>query len=280
MKIETNVLKLFAFNIYLPDESSSRFGIFHDLAELFGLEYNADAVKLLRKTLRASPEDSKRKVRINYEADRVSITAARPNVIFVVARTINELSLPEFFRPLDEATASQLLKALTSWKRPKPKKWGVGDVFSIELSDGTHAFGQVLAKQHGSPTCAIFEARAPQKDLDLDVVCTSRIATIARVTPDQLDKGIWAVQGRRSVHADPNSGPGGPPNQVGSLSRTANVLNNFAEAYHGLLPWNYAADEKWLDSLLMPGMERPPSAICLSPEERKQYRVAQGWEAP
>ena len=280
MKIEGNTLYLFAFNIHMPDESSSRFGIYHDLAGLFGLEYNNEAVKLLRSALRTSGEDPGRKVNIERVASCVYITAARPEVIYLVAKTVNELSLPDFREQLDAGAQADLLDALRSWRRPKPKKWAPGDVFSIELNDGTHAFGQVLAKQYRSPTCALFEARAAQMEEDLDQVCSSRVVTILRLTPDQLDKGAWAVLGRLPVVADPDSGPGGPPNQVGSRSFSANVLTSFANAYHGLEPWNSSADEYFFDGLLMEGVERPASAKWLSPEPRRQYRVAQGWEAP
>jgi len=251
MKIENNTLKFFAFDILMPDESCSRFGIFHDLAALFGLEYNAEAVKLLRKTLRASDKDPKRKARIDWEADRVSITTAQAGVILVVAETINELSAPEFRQPFDEAASSQLLDLLTSWERPRPKKWKVGDVFCIPLRDGSFAYGQVLAQDYRTPTCSLFELRTEQMQRDWQVVPKSRIITILHLGPELLDKGIWVVLGNQPVSADPDSGPGGRQGQIGCRSFGANKLVQLAEAYHGLIPWNSFYKQDYLDELLM-----------------------------
>ncbi|WP_367758216.1 Imm26 family immunity protein [Ammoniphilus sp. 3BR4] len=49
------------------------------------------------------------------------------------------------------------------YKRTKPQKWKVGDVFSIPLSDGTFSFGQVLwAEYRSSPNCALFDCRSKE----------------------------------------------------------------------------------------------------------------------
>lgn len=274
MKIDDNILRFFAFDIFLPDESSSKFGIFYDLAELFGLEYNEEAVKLLRKTLRASSENPKRKAQIDWEADRVSVIATQPSVIFTIAKTINELSLPQYRQFLDETTSSRLAEILESWERPKPQKWGVGDVFYFSLCDGAFVYGQVLAKDYYGSTCALFELKTERIEKDLQVMCKRSVITILHVGPELLDKGIWTVLGSHSISIDPDSGPGGRRGQVGCRSFDARILVQLAEAYYGLIPWNAFYRENYLDELLMKPFKRPPKAVILSPREREQYMAS------
>jgi hypothetical protein len=69
MTINGSKLDVFAFTIYLPDECSSKFYIFHDLAELFGLEFNEEAAKRLKKLLKEDPNDPGAKLSMDREAD-------------------------------------------------------------------------------------------------------------------------------------------------------------------------------------------------------------------
>lgn len=48
------------------------------------------------------------------------------------------------------------------------------------------------------------------------------------------------------------------------------MLQELAEAYYGLLPWN-AFGEGYYDEMLMRGFERPKTALVLGPSERLAY---------
>jgi hypothetical protein len=136
MRIENCILKAFAFDIFLPDESTPQFYIFHDLADLFGEEFNHDALRRLRKLLAAHPDNPKGKLSTDHEADRVSLRASKPEVIWLVAQVINENCIEQYKTTCTAADYGEVLHALKSWKRPKPKKWETGDFFSFELSNG------------------------------------------------------------------------------------------------------------------------------------------------
>src|SRR5574338_122867 len=78
--------------INLPDANQSSFSIFHDLAELFGDEFQSDAVKKLRSKLK----DVKPKASIDYEADNTHITTSNVDTLVAVITAIRELATKEF----------------------------------------------------------------------------------------------------------------------------------------------------------------------------------------
>lgn len=78
-------------------------------------------------------------------------------------------------------------------------KWEPGDGFSIPLQDGTLAYGQVLTKGYGVPTCALFELKTERPDKDLKGICGNRTITVLHLGPELLDKGIWVVLGNQPL---------------------------------------------------------------------------------
>jgi hypothetical protein len=281
MHKQENILKAFAFDIYLPDESSSRFYIFHDLAELFGEEFNHDALKRLRKLLAEHADNPKGKLTSDYEADNVSLSASKPEVIWLVARVINENSIQKYKRDYTDSEYQEVLEKLKAWKRPKPKKWSVGDYFCFALSNGELAYGQVLAKGYTAPTCAQFEARSSEV-LSVEEVRKARVISILHLGPDLLDKGLWKVIGQGRPVTDPDSASLGKRGSVGTTSfGGGTALQKLAEAYFGLAPWNvgYCGDDYYYDKQLMSGVTRPSHCLWLSEEARKAYRAKHGMTA-
>lgn len=270
MHVENCVLKAFAFDIFLPDESTSRFYIFHDLAELFGEEFNYDALKRLKKLLAAHPDNPKGKLSLDQEADNVTLTAAKPEVICLVAQVINENCIKQYKTTYTAAEYEAILHALRSWKRPKPKKWAAGDFFAFELSNGELAFGQVLSKSRsGSAYCALLEAKSDEM-LSVDDLQSRRVVSVlSLVYMGLLDKGVGKVIG---------SGAPVTPPTVSSRSFGEETLQDLAEAYFGLAPWNvgWCGDDCYYDKLLCAGIERPGNCLWLSDEERRAYRAKHG----
>lgn len=167
--------------------------------------------------------------------------------------------------------------ALSSWKRPKPKPWAVGDVFAFKLQDGSLGYGQVIDSQHGAPSCALFE-RKTEDELAGHEVLGSRVISILHIGSDLLDKGVWKVLGTHPPVAKSKKSQHGPRNQVGAVSfGGGGVVEDLANAYFGLVPWNgeyYRED--YLDELLMPGIQMPNTRWILGPEERRAYRLERG----
>ncbi len=274
MTIIDNKLDVFAFTIHLPDECSSKFYIFHDLAELFGLEFNEQAAKKLKKLLKEDPNDPGAKLSMDREADYVSLRASKADVIGLTARLINENSLPSYKRGFSEKDYERINEALSCWKRPKPKPWAVGDVFSFKLLDGSWGFGQVIESH---PSCVLFECKSAHEWAIPDVL-KSRVVSILHIGSDMLDKGVWKVIGNHPPVAKAADSQHGPPNQVGATSFGGGwIVENLANAYFGLVPWNGEYfREDYLDKLLMPGIEMPDTCWILNPEERRAYRLERG----
>lgn len=277
MTIKDSKLDAFAFTIHLPDECSSKFRIFHDLAELFGLEFNEHAAKKLKKLLKEDPNDPGARLSMDREADYVSLRASKADVIGLVARLINENSLPPHKRNFTNDDYERINDALASWKRPKPKPWAVGDVFAFKLQDGSLGFGQVIDSQYGAPSCVLFELKSAH-ELAPNEILRSRVVSILHIGSDLLDKGVWTVLGNAPPITRSSKSQHGPRNQVGSVSfGGGGIIENLANAYFGLVPWNgeyYRED--YLNGFLMPGIQMPDSCWILDSEERRAFRLERG----
>jgi hypothetical protein len=277
MKIHECKLEAFAFTIHLPDECSSKFWIFHDLAELFGFEFNEQASKKLKKLIKEHPNDPGTKLSMDREADYVSLRASKADVIGLVARLINENSLPAYKRDITDEDYERINVALSSWKRPKPKPWAIGDVFAFKLVDDSMGFGQVIDSQYDAPSCALFELKSAHELVTTEVL-KRRVVSILHIGSDLLDKGVWRVLGNHPPVAQSKKSQHGPRNQVGAVSfGGGHIIEDLANAYFGLVPWNgeyYRED--YLDKLLMPGIQMPDTCWILGPEERLAYRLERG----
>src|SRR6267143_75100 len=241
---EDSILKVFAFDIHLPDESSPRFYVFHDLAELFGEEFNRDAIKRLKKLLAGHSDNPKGKLTSDYEADKVSLSSSQPQVMWLVARLINENPVQKYKKDCN----------------------------------GELAYGQVLSKDYRAPSCALFEAKS-HTVLSVNEIRKTRGISILHLGSDLLDKGRWKVIGAARPVANPDSSSLGKRFAVGTRSFGGGMaLQDLAEAYFGLAPWNagHYGDDYRYDKQLMPGVKRPSQCLWLSEEERKAYRAKHG----
>jgi hypothetical protein len=230
--------------IRLPDENSKQFYIFQDLADLFGDEYQSDSVSKLRKELKTL--DLKPKPSIDYEADNASIRTSNANTIFETAKIINELSIPEI-KINDEKSWTDLYDKLKEWKRPKPQKWTVGDIFTFKVKDDSFVFGQVVGKY---PTCALFALKSDSDTVSEDDLRKAKAITILHLTPNRLNDFSWKVLRNIDVLVSKDSGPWGSDEiRIGHKSATPGYLEDVATYYwFGEHDWN---DEGKLKSLIM-----------------------------
>ena len=76
--------------IHLPDENLACFSIFQDLTKLFGVDFQSEAIALLKNELK-SHTDLKPKPCIDFESGYADITSRSAITIFLVAGIINEL---------------------------------------------------------------------------------------------------------------------------------------------------------------------------------------------
>lgn len=261
--------------IFLPDENSREFLVFQDLAELFGVEYNSDAVKMLKKKLKEL-NNLKPKPNIDYEADMVDIYTTSADTIFKVAECINSLTIEKFQVSLSAEQKAKILHDLKVWKRPKPQKWQVGDIFSIRLSDNTFVFGQILPKGDYSNICALFLLRKNDQDYStdfarfIDELKQTKILTVLGVSMNFFNNGTYKIIGHTIPLVDQSM------RLHKNTSYGSGVLKDLAEVYFGLKPWNILYRENYYDGLLMDGLVRPNNTIVLTPDERLKYRKQLG----
>ncbi len=256
--------------VTLPDENQGYFSIFTDCAELFGTELQSEAVQLLKAKLKlVRPKPS-----INHESDFVSISTANIETIISAVLAIFELSTLENRAKFPDLVVNGLRAefAFAKKNRPKPKKWEVGDVFSIPLKDNSYTIGQVL----GAPcTCALYLYRS----VDFPNITVEEFEKLTPVsilhlsTGDLLNNGTWQVLFNAKVKLDPNSGHGGSQFEVGGVSYGGcGMMKDLADAYWGLAPWNTSFSEDYYETMLLKNVPRTHVKI-LGAHERRQYRL-------
>lgn len=258
--------------VSFPDENDNYFSIFEDCAELFGLEFQNDAFKLLKSKLR----ETKPKPSLDYESDYLQITSANVDTIISTIEAIIELSTNEYKSKFPILEIDKLKKELVDAKknRPKPKTWNSGDVFSVPLSDGSYTLGQVLDKKYC--TCALFEIRLATKSViePIDFSKLKPISILHLSVGDFLNNGNWEIIFYEKIMLNPNNGSGGKMGEIGSVSYGGcGILTDLAEVYFGLYPWNTLYEEDYYDKMLLKTVSRPATARVLNPVDRQKYRV-------
>jgi hypothetical protein len=273
--METKTCKLGGIEILLPDASTPYFFIDEDLAELFKLETNNEAVKLLRKTVREKMEPSLyKRINFDYESSAVIIRTTNPELILEIASVINELSNINLTTDEISITKNQLF----SHKRPKKQKWKEGDIFQIPLEDGSYAFGQVLWKSY-NPVCGLFNFNKQAVPSLVEIINTPFI-TVLSLTPNLLDNHRWKVLGNMDVRIQKKDVPKkfNGSSSIGATDFTSGILEDLANAYYGVTPWNVFAEEDFFDQILLPAVKRPSTAKVLSSSERRHYRKERKWD--
>ncbi|QFT90767.1 hypothetical protein FIU87_19155 [Bacillus sp. THAF10] len=264
-----NIIKDLSVNIgfikvHLPDYTMSTFMIAQSIADEFGVETNQQAIKKLRGVLKNSENDLYKKVKTDYESGSIFIhtSSKKGPEILQVALIINDLAIEPYRQELVPEDICKIKSILENWKRPKPQKWKVGDVFTFPLSDGTYSFGQVLWKTNNSPNCALFDCRG-NKSLPIETITSSPVISVLNITANCIDSFKWKVIGNTPVEITKNDVPKKHQGEsiIGSLSFSSAILSELAEVYYGLKPLNSAYKQDFYDELLMPKIKRPQNII-------------------
>lgn len=274
-KIETTY-KLGELKILLPDASTSYFFIDEDLAKLFKVETNNEAIKLLRKTARDKLElDLYKRIRFDYESSSVIIRTTNAESILEIARIIHELANVY----VSEEEINLVKNNLLSYKRPNKQKWETGDIFYFLLRDNTYAFGQVVWKSSTHPVCGLFNFHKTVVPTLEDIISNSFISVLS-LTPQSLDNHSWKIIGNKDVKIQKEDVPqefSGTSN-IGSRDFSSGIFEKLANAFFGVTPWNVFAKEDFFDELLMPNVSRPENAKVLSTHDRKLYQEEKGFK--
>ena len=253
--------------IGLPTATIGYFGIFQDLTDFFGVEYQSEAVSLLKRALKTN-EDIKPKPHIDYEADNTHIDSRNADTIFKVAEIINSLTVAEFKIDLSTSEKQEILQQLKAWKRPKAKKWAVGDIFSIKLTDRSFMFGQVVGTHltKKAPTCALFELRKTAEETSVEELKNSRVISVENTSNENLSDGTFKVLFHCESFAKAEQAKKDKSTGDTTLLRLCN-------AYYGLEPWNVLYKDTFYDEMLLQGIMRPTTVLILDKEARDKYRL-------
>lgn len=268
--------RLGKIEILLPDATTSYFFIDEDLAELFKLETNNEALKLLRKTVKEMIEPNMyKRIGFDYQSSAVIIRTTNAELILSIALVINELANVNLTADEINNTKTQLL----SHKRPQKQKWKVGDIFQIPLEDGSYAFGQVVWKSYSHPVCGLFDVNKVDVP-SLDEIINNPFISVLSLTPNSLDNHRWKVIGTMQVKIQMEDVPKkfNGTSCTGAMSFTDGILEDLANAFYGVTPWNVFADEDYFDQILLPTVKRPSTAEVLSLSERNRYRKERKWD--
>ncbi len=219
-------IELSHFTLYPPDELLPHWWVMHDFAGELGLEVQHDAAKELRKVLPPG-------TRMDYESDFVFIQVSKSERVVPTLRAIYERL------GWDPAELTRLEAEVMAFRRPRPHRIAVGDVFVIPVEDELVALGQVLDKHYGSPTVAVFPDLARVVDIDPATVVTAVPLTIVHIGGDSLYKGLWTVVSSQAVTLDPGAGPDGRNGEVGSCTYGGDgPVVDLLKAHSGLGSWD------------------------------------------
>jgi len=146
--------------------------------------------------------------------------------------------------------------------RRKKQCWSVGDIFSIQGRNGNWSIGQILDRMLPNVvTCAFYALwysgnTHPEK---IELVPDHLISCVS-VSCEQLDYGKWKVIG----HQQPAVGRDDWPNEklrdsgwVGAKIYDAGIIEEFLDAFYGLVPWDDWHDPNYLDQLLVSPEKKP-----------------------
>jgi hypothetical protein len=250
---EKGELTIGHIRIMLPDENSRSFYIFQDLTDILGKDDQGEVAALLRRKLKEL--GVKPMADIDHEADNCSIRSSKAETILAVARVIDGLALPEFKSHVEEGRWDSLLAELRAWKRPKPQRWGLGDIFVIPLSDSSFCFGQVVGAH---PTCALFEVRSQEPAIDPAQLSSARLLTVLHVLGMSLNANRWKVIGHsEELFAREDAGPwGANDGRVGAQSGSDSFVEWVAEWHWFQRP--AIENTKFIEELII-----PPSGIAV-----------------
>ncbi|MEL0653301.1 hypothetical protein V6246_17910 [Algibacter sp. TI.3.09] len=264
-----NEIKFGNFDISLPDEVSSMFGIFENLVDFFGAEYQSEAVEKLKKELKNI--ELKPKPNIDFESDFTQIDTKSADTIFSVAKIINSISLSKYRVDFKETELDEIYKKLKKWKRPPRQKWKIGDVISVPMSNNSFAFGQI-AGTHLTKTCPIltlFDLTKENAETSIEELIIARPLSVYNSDEYEIKNHIFKVLFNCEILVSPEKVKDKKFHGGVDLSTLANV-------YFGLKPWNIMGDY-YYGRYFLPEIERPENTIWLSDEEKVKYRKENGW---
>lgn len=157
----------------------------------------------------------------------------------------------------------------------RKQKWGVGDVLAIPLSNNKYALAQIVGQEPElmkSVTIALFDQTFNSiNDIKVPFLCDSnKIYSILFVTLNHIENGKWSVLGGGDmIEIDADKLPFEHTRSSGFIGAKvvgSGIVNDFVNAFFGLLPWDDWHDPQYLDSLLISTDLKPVNRLIFNKE--------------
>jgi hypothetical protein len=155
----------------------------------------------------------------------------------------------------------------------KRQKWKIGSVFAVPTSDGRYLAGQIMGREEevlNSVTIALFdEVRGSAEEIGSADLSESHLFSMLFATRDLLDSGHWKIVGDRPVLLPKRLFPFEHTRAsgfVGAKVIGSAIINEFVNAYLGLVPWDDWKDPTYLDKLLISPSKKPSTILLKSPQ--------------
>jgi hypothetical protein len=145
------------------------------------------------------------------------------------------------------------------------QRWSIGDIFLVRNLDGAECIGQIVGQERevlNSVSCAFFDRRIHNKS-DLENIQTlppELVFAVLFVTRDLLDSGLWRVIGQFPVTLPRDYFPYEQlraSGYIGAKVIGSKNVNDFLNAFYGLMPWDDWKDPAYLDKLLISSGKKP-----------------------
>ncbi|WP_203322477.1 hypothetical protein [Pseudoxanthomonas beigongshangi] len=143
-------------------------------------------------------------------------------------------------------------------------QWTAGSVFLLPLMDETACIGQVIDREPdalNSVAVALFDIKGNwSKENKVPALAGDAVFSVILATKDYLDSGRWLVLGER-VSAVPNEMKFydrlRSTGFVGAKIRGSGLVEDFANAFYGLAPWDDWYVPDYLDGFLISPDKKP-----------------------
>jgi hypothetical protein len=148
----------------------------------------------------------------------------------------------------------------------RKQKWAVNDVLAIPLSNSKYALGQIVGQEPElmkSVTLALFDQSLDSIDeLDTALICDSnKIYSLLFVTLNHIENGAWHVLGGgKPIKIEADKMPFEHTRSsgfIGAKITGSGIVNDFVNAFFGLLLWDDWNDPQYLDSLMISADLKP-----------------------
>lgn len=155
--------------------------------------------------------------------------------------------------------------------RRKKQVWCIGNLFLLPLADGEACLGQVVGIERellNSAAVALFDRKGPWDEVsDLPRISCDDVFSVIYVTKDLLDSGRWRIVADRALSLPHGAVPyehlrdGG---FVGASVRGSALVEDFANAFYGLAPWDDWYVPDYLDGYLLSPEMKPLARLVYS----------------